>query len=284
MSVKDDVAQAVQDMEGYNRWVTIDCVVCDRASKMRVCLDENDPRFSYYQCWSPSCGVRGFFGAHHEHDTKKPAEKRLVSASLPEHFEPLSTKSGGVKQRRLAKFRTYLYNRGVSQFLIDECNLGCVPDGKLAGMVVIPYYKNKEIIGWVGRSIYKKRYHYPDDWPKTQWPYNGDELFVESEDPAIVVEGQFDAINLWPFGVGVGGQPTEEDWALMLSAKRPLVMAFDADEGTKSEYGSMKLMLLAMRKRSSAKFAWMKLPPGTDPGGHDREKFLTKAFAIARNK
>lgn len=284
MSVKSDVASAVSDERGGG-WVTIDCVVCGRDDKMRVCMDDTDPRFTYFQCWSPSCGVRGFFGKHEEYDVKpKRNRSEIVFANLPAEFEPLSTKYNGHKQRRLEKFRQYLYGRDVSQFLIDEANLGCVADGKLSGMIIIPYYKSGEVIGWCGRYIHYKRYHYPEDWPKTQWPYNGDILLQETDKPAIVVEGQFDALNLWPYGTGVGGQPTEDDWDLLLEAKRPLVLAFDADEGVKSEYGRKKLLLKAFRKGFKLTVAWMRLPPGTDPGGHNRDKFLKRAFALARKE
>lgn len=277
---KAAVAAEVAGLDAYG-WHAIDCVKCGRTRKMRVCLDEGDPLYSYFQCWSPDCGVKGFYDKNADDvDEREERERELVVEALPDRYEPLTTESGNHRARKFHEYRQYLYGRGVSQYIIDKVGLGCIHSGRFAYYVVIPYRKDGEIIGWAARSIYGKRFHYPEDWPKTQWPLNGDAVVRKSKKPVIIVEGQYDALPLYPFGVAVGGQPSAQDWKLLQTAKRPVVLGFDADVGTVSQFGAAYLQLSALRMGRHAKVAWLKLPPGRDPGDVGREKVLKKAFAL----
>ncbi len=256
-------------------WVRVQCPFCFSEDK-KLSVNVSSGKFGgYYQCWRPSCGKRGFLYEREESVTRAERTVERTAVDLPDGFRLLTTNSGGAETKILAKYRRYLYNRGVTQNIIDETMTGCCTSGKFREMVVVPFMRSGKVVGWGARSIHEKRYHYPDGFDKEHNPFNYDALFEETDIPLLIVEGYFDAMPHWPFALAVGGQPTNFHWyELFPQAKRPLVMALDADMQIKNELGADMLALHGVR----AKF--LRLPPGTDPGGTAREKVLRQAFRL----
>lgn len=254
-------------------WVTAYCPFC-MSDKRKLSVNIGGGTYNgYFQCWRPECGRRGFLETH-ERDVKAKKVRADIIPDMPEEFELLTRKSGALEQIRLAKYRKYLYGRGVTQRIINEANIGCCTRGKYAGHVVIPITCEGKVAGFVARTITGKTYKYPPGFERAFYPFNQDVLQEETDIPAIIVEGPFDAIVHWPFAVACLGQPVDEHWEIIKRARRPILLAFDADQGAKSEFRAAKLRLDGVNAK------WMKIPPGKDPGGADRVKFLRKAFAL----
>lgn len=256
-------------------WIRTQCPFC-YSEGLKLSVNVGGGAYDgYYQCWKPSCSKRGFVGEKNVKSTKHKVETALIE--LPEEFKLLTTESGGASSRMLAKFRKYLYGRGVSQDIIDETMTGAATFGRYKNFVIVPFMKKKKVVGFGARNIFEKVYRYAEGFEKEQNPFNQDALYEETDIPLVVVEGFFDAMPHWPFAMAVGGQPSAYHWEeLFPKAKRPLVLAFDADMQIKNELGADLLALNGVRAK------YLKLPPGTDPGGTDREKFLRKAFSLFR--
>ena len=277
MSKETDKMAVLEAIEGLRPsatgWVVAYCPFCMSDSK-KLSVNVGKGKYAgYFQCWKPSCGKRGFIETA-ERNEKVKRERSEVLPEMPPQFELLTKKSGGRDQIRLAKFRKYLYGRGVTQRIINEAHIGCCVSGKYAGNVVFPIMHEEKAVGFVARTIYGKTYRYPPNFEREFYPFNQDVLLEDTDIPAIIVEGPFDAIVHWPFAVACLGQPVDTHWQIFKKAKRPLVLAFDADEGAKSEFMAMRLQLEGVACK------WLKIPPGMDPGGADRGKFLRRAFSL----
>lgn len=280
MSSEVDKQAVIHAIDGItpssSGWIRVRCPFCESEDK-KLSVNVGGGKFNgYYQCWRPSCAKRGFiYDRTVDISIRKKTDHTSVSVDLPEGFKYLTEESGGGQSKILAKYRRYLHGRGVSQEIINETLTGCCTSGPFREMVVVPFLKKGEVVGWGARSIHKKQYHYPSDMDKVHNPFNQDALFERTAIPLLIVEGFFDAMPHWPFALAVGGQPTDYHWEeLFPKARRPIVMALDADVQQKNEMGAALLLLKGVR----AKF--LQLPPGTDPGGTSREKVLRKAFSL----
>ena len=59
--------------------------------------------------------------------------------------------------------------------------------------------------------------------------FNEAALAEVTDEPALVVEGPFDALAYWPQAVAVLGKPTEPQMLTLLRAVRPVVVVLDGD-------------------------------------------------------
>jgi DNA primase len=146
--------------------------------------------------------------------------------------------------------------------------------GRYHHRIIIPVMgQENEWLGWVGRAWVKnadRPYIYPPgEWRGTTL-YNHAALRVESDEPAMVVEGCFDAHAVWPDGVAVLGKPSEWQVDAMCEAKRPVAVVLDRDAWR--EGSSLAYLLRARGVRAGA----VRLPPVLDPdevpGGWLREE------------
>ena len=89
--------------------------------------------------------------------------------------------------------------------------------------------------------------------------FNEAALAEVTDEPALVVEGPFDALAYWPQAVAVLGKPTEPQMLTLLRAVRPVVVVLDGDAWQEAE-------MLAWRLRFEGQRAgWVRLPPMVDP-------------------
>lgn len=159
--------------------------------------------------------------------------------------------------------RAYLSSRRISRKTCQEIGIGATLNGKAAYRVIVPVKGGREWFGWVGRSWVKNaslRYLYPRGMPRGEILFNAAALQVQTEKPALIVEGVFDALPHWPDAVACLGKPTDDQLEIMLESKRPLVVLLDGDAWRESE--SLAFALKANGKNAS----YVRLPPTLDPG------------------
>lgn len=223
------------------------------------------------------------------------AEDEIVLVSQPEEFQPL-WKEPGLTDFELAPARRYLKSRGVtSRALLKALQIGACASGNwvsndgekrmyVGGRIIVPFLlsDHKGWLGWIGRLWQKKPmaaakgisrlpYLYPSGMPRGRFLYNHDALRVETEDPAIVVEGAFDTFPFWPNGVAALGKLSYMQIDALYAAKRPIVLVPDGDEWQAAE-------ALALRMRFDGKrCGWIKLPPRVDPDEVDSSWLIEEA-------
>lgn len=186
-----------------------------------------------------------------------PAEFMLISE------EPAASALAAEAPRR------YLAGRGLSPEVLRAAGVGvCLSGLRWGGRVVVPVLSGEELMGYVGRIWTKKPadpdgevYRYPHGMPRGEVIYNGEALLVETDTPALVVEGVFDALapGLWPDGVALLGTHSDPQVEALSVARRPVVFVLDGDA---HETG----WALAFRLRlEGARAGFVRLPPRTDP-------------------
>ena len=287
MNIKQQIWEAAT-AAGAAEWASITCPSCGRRSKMRVCVDDSNPLYGYYRCWSIHCGVRGFAIHRQEHQTswieafdeKEPAIKE--NAAPPKGFRKIEIAvDGSAIDPATQPALDYIRSRGVSDDTTRELGLGAVVAGGIAWAVAAPYITYGRVVGWTWRNIYgPKRYMNSKGLKIRDELINGDFLLTPGAAPAIVVEGLFDALSLYPHAVGLGGQPTPAQERKLIRTRRPLVVALDGDTGRKSYFVACKLKLLAMSEGIiPPRITSIQLPPCTDPNSMGRSWILEAASA-----
>lgn len=139
--------------------------------------------------------------------------------SLPSHFYPLAEAGPNDTWAQLAS--AYLdTDRGIDpksyNFML------CQPNGdpqvdKWAKRVIIPIYKEKQLIFYVGRDLtgnQQQKYLSPS-YSKEKVLFGFDELFHQTEDPLYIVEGWFDAVAI--NGIAILGNEISEAQATWLN-------------------------------------------------------------------
>ena len=211
-----------------------------------------------YLCFR--CHVAGYLpGMSFAGAESTPIERPKMA--LPEGFEFLS----GYKLRgslAAQEARDYLRNRGVCEDLWAAAKIGACLVGRYAGRVVVPIFDAQAesgIVGWVARSWIptEKPYLYPKGMQRVL--YNGSILQQETDEPAILVEGVFDALACWPSGVACLGKPSEEQFEMLLDACRPIAVVLDGDAHEEGWAFAQRLRFYGKRA------GCVRLPPAADP-------------------
>jgi hypothetical protein len=237
-------------------WWRVNCPLCvartgkpDRKGALAV-----NVRHGVYQCWkcqahgriSPGQGVP-------DDDVALPDEVM----EPPEGFVALA----GDDSMALGPARAYAATRCPPD-LWAATGIGACYSGRYAGCVVVPIHGGDQTtwLGWVGRSLGKKgRYTYPKGMHRGEALYRGWVLQEETDVPALVVEGVFDAIHLWPDAVAVLGKASEVQMEALSLARRPVVVVLDGDAWLEGYAMALRLKLYGCRA------GHVHLPPKTDP-------------------
>lgn len=142
-----------------------------------------------------------------------------------------------------AKFWTYLKNRGFDdpKEAIEQYHLKCCLMGRFKDRLIIPFYRDHQLIAWTGRAIGRvlQAPRYLSSRLVKTTIFNEDEL-RRGGNQLFIVEGPFDALKLDFYGQQYGARATcvfgtalSMDQVVILSAlsKRfqRLVILFDAD-------------------------------------------------------
>jgi len=211
-----------------------------------------------YNCFR--CGATGWAPIPDLPDDE-PEPERPVGIRLPDGTLDLWTDD--VWTSSVArKARTYLEGRGVGRELVEEARIGVVLRGYYGGRVVVPIWRGQELVGWAARDYTGKaerKYLYPRGMRRGEILYRGETLAVRTDDPAIVVEGTFDALPHLSRAVAVLGKPSAQHVEMLAAARRPIAVALDGDSWEEAEALALRLRLRDVRA------GFVRLPPGTDP-------------------
>lgn len=200
---------------------------------------------------------------------KKADEPDEPAVNMPEGFVPLWLPEARSSPSTRLAFKYLRRDRvGVTDEVIERARIGCCIRGRYAGRVVVPIYRGGKLVGYMTRAWKKKHprpYLYSDDLKRAGLLYNEAALYATTNYPAIIVEGIFDTFPFWregrPLcdGVAVLGKPSDEQFQLMINARRPLLVVFDGDAWREADALSMHLT------RRGVLSATLKLAPGVDP-------------------
>ncbi len=193
--------------------------------------------------------------------------RERVRIELPEQFFHLyedpgwSAESGDLP-------RDYLRDRGIDDDLGADARLGACIRGRFGRRIVVPIYdvEGVELVGFSARSYYPNaflKYLYPEGMLRGEILYNHAALFVETDEPAFVVEGVFDTLALWPDAVGCLGKPSHAQVEAIIAAKRPIVALLDGDAWREAEALSLRLRFEGKRA------GYVRLAPTYDPATTD---------------
>ena len=264
-------SEARPTTDGWSRTVCPFCEVAghrDKKASLAVRWDNG-----WYQCWR--CGEKGF--AKVDLDTvekpqisPQPVDK--ADLELPEDYTSLGVEPG--KSAYIFRgARDYLYRRGIPEQVWYEANIGACVNGYYRFRLIFPVTVGGEVRGFVARTWVNnvdRKYLYPRGMSRGSLLFNHDALYKEEDTPLIVVEGVFDALNLWPNAVAVLGKPSKQHVALLRDTKRSLVIALDPDARDEGWALAMQLQLHG----KTAKF--LDLPAGQDPADTDPQWIYTQ--------
>lgn len=255
------------DSGAYVCWRKFDCGTAGNFRPDAVFSDAYTPvtspptESSYARVWS-------WLGAAAE------ADAQATEAPLPrpvdiEGYIPLDPSSPWAGM----PFLLYLKRRGVKMGTVVAAQLGYATEGRYAHCVIIPI-----VVGgtYTGQAVYRD---IREDRGKTinkstsgydrRLLLNEDALYVETDAPLAIVEGEFDALPHWPHAVPLSGQPSDAQIDVLARAKRPLVMMLDGDMRAANLMTTTRLRVRGANVRAAL------VPPGKDPGDLPHNEFIT---------
>ncbi len=281
-SEQDAVARrAIRDIDRISArgWGRTNCPFClgrtgksDRRRSFGFYVETQE-----YHCFK--CGARGrLIGAPESREmiSERRAKDCDEDCGPPEGYTPLWT-DPGLSAEIFGPARDYLAGRGVGSQTISEARIGACYTGRQAGRVVVPALEaDGSWFGWVARawgSVGPRGLKYISSTSMDSYRrlYNESALDVETDDPAICVEGVYDALPLWPDAVAFFGKPSDGQFQRLLKARRPLVIALDGDAWIEAEMLALRLGLEGVHA------GWLRLPPRRDPGDMPPDRILAAA-------
>ena len=120
-----------------------------------------------------------------------PTKQENKEVKLPDEYKPMWTKSNSPTYKHALK---YLQSRSVSQDDMIKYSIGYCEDGLYSNRIIIPSYDNEGKLNFfIGRDIFDSKLKYRNS--PTPKDIIGFELFVNWEEPILLVEGALDAIT-----------------------------------------------------------------------------------------
>ena len=120
-----------------------------------------------------------------------PTKQENKEVKLPDEYKPMWTKSNSPTYKHALK---YLQSRGVSQDDMIKYSIGYCEEGLYSNRIIIPSYDNEGKLNFfIGRDIFDSKLKYRNS--PTPKDIIGFELFVNWEEPILLVEGALDAIT-----------------------------------------------------------------------------------------
>lgn len=120
-----------------------------------------------------------------------PTKQENKEVKLPDEYKPMWIKSNSPTYRHCLK---YLKSRGVSQDDMIKYSIGYCEDGLYSNRIIIPSYDSEGKLNFfVGRDVFDSKLKYRNS--PTPKDIVGFELFVNWEEPILLVEGALDAIS-----------------------------------------------------------------------------------------
>ena len=120
-----------------------------------------------------------------------PTKQENKEVKLPDEYKPMWTKSNSPTYKHALK---YLKSRGVSEDDMIKYSIGYCEDGLYSNRIIIPSYDDEgQLNFFIGRDIFDSKLKYRNS--PTPKDIIGFELFVNWEEPILLVEGALDAIT-----------------------------------------------------------------------------------------
>ena len=120
-----------------------------------------------------------------------PTKQENKEVKLPDEYKPMWTKFNSPTYKHALK---YLKSRGVSQDDMIKYSIGYCEEGLYSNRIIIPSYDNEGKLNFfIGRDIFDSKLKYRNS--PTPKDIIGFELFVNWEEPILLVEGALDAIT-----------------------------------------------------------------------------------------
>ena len=136
------------------------------------------------------------------------AEAKPASSPADSQEEPAGNKPLGFDLKNLNLAHPYFAERGIGPETVSVFRLGFCGHGSMADRVVIPIHNPAgELVAYAGRwpgdpPEGTSKYKFPTGFGKSLELFNLHRAMEEPESqPLIIVEGFFDVINLWQFGI-----------------------------------------------------------------------------------
>jgi len=268
MSRQTLVLEALRDGTVGPRTVRASCPFCHRKghSSRKKNLELNRTN-GWWSCWR--CEKKGRLDGWETDpsvDLSAPVETALFDP--PNGFIPIGS-GPGARSILTQGSRDYAARRGLPPEAVRDAYMGQImakgEDQDFRGRLIIPILSADEDrsqwLGWVGRDFTGRQesYKYPMGMSRAKVLYNRACLNVQTERPALVVEGVLDVMPFWPDGVAGLGTYSEPQIEMMSLTRRPLLIALDGDAWRKAE---ALCLILTMQGVNAG---WVKLPPKKDP-------------------
>jgi len=120
-----------------------------------------------------------------------PTKQENKEVKLPDEYKPMWTKSNSPTYKHALK---YLKSRGVSEDDMIKYSIGYCEEGLYSNRIIIPSYDDEGKLNFfIGRDIFDSKLKYRNS--PTPKDIIGFELFVNWEEPILLVEGALDAIT-----------------------------------------------------------------------------------------
>lgn len=218
-----------------------------------------------YMCWR--CGssgrVRDFEGLGGAPEPTEAAGGEVSAIEPPEGFLELG-REPGASAMVTAQAREYLLGRGFDKPLWRAIGLGVVLSGYYGGRIVMPVFAEDDEtwLGWVARDYTgaaERKYLYPRGMMRGSILYQHRLIREETDEPALVVEGLFDAAPYYGHALACMGKPSKWHVEALAESRRPIACVLDGDAWREAEALSLRLRLRGVRA------GFVRLPPRTDP-------------------
>ena len=162
-------------------------------------------------------------------ETVKPKEVKKPKVKLPNEYKQFSEVNPIYPVRRQAI--NYLYNRGISDYMIEKYQIGFCDSGEHSGRIIIPSYDKKgELNYYISRSWDpKSRYKYKNPQAEKDkiifW-----ESHIDWDKDIFLVEGAFDGLFLGNSIPMLGKHMSELLFETIYNnAKGDVIICLDAD-------------------------------------------------------
>ena len=120
-----------------------------------------------------------------------PTKQENKEVKLPDEYKPMWTKSNSPTYKHALK---YLKSRGVSEDDMIKYSIGYCEEGLYSNRIIIPSYDEEGKLNFfVGRDIFDSKLKYRNS--PTPKDIIGFDLFINWEEPILLVEGALDAIT-----------------------------------------------------------------------------------------
>lgn len=275
--MSDDRARVVLEAVAGKRptskgWVRANCPFCATVKgtpDRKGCLGLNveSGKWHCYRCLERGC-VEDSDAVRSSTAPKPRADDKAPYLGPPGDWCPLFEEPAA-SALSCEDARRYVLRRRISVDVARRARLGVCLDGKAAGRVVVPILDDAgQWRGWVGRAWSKtceRKYIYPSGMDRAGTLYNRRVLDVDTDAPALVVEGVFDTFPFFDEAVAVLGKPSGAQVDMLAAARRPIAVVLDGDAWGEGEALALELRLRGKRA-GFVKLAARVDPDEVDPG------------------